>query len=205
MSPIGREEAAEQAARELLRSQYARESFIDRMLRYFNEFVGDLLDLAAGGGSAGGIVAAVLILLLLLTVAAVIYWQVRRGRRLRAAVPGELFGTRRLTAAEHRQAAEQHAADGRWTEAIQERLRAIARDLEDRALVDGMPGRTADELAAEAGHALPPFAADLAAAARSFDDVTYGDVPGTRAAYESMTSLDVRLAAARPAPLGATP
>src|SRR5690606_41788736 len=102
VSPIGREEAAEQAARELLRPQYARESFIDRMLRYFNEFVGDLLDLAAGGGSAGGIVAAVLILLLLLTVAAVIYWQVRPGRRRRAAGPGELSGTRPPAAAEPR-------------------------------------------------------------------------------------------------------
>jgi hypothetical protein len=67
-----------------------------------------------------------------------------------------------------------------------------------------MPGRTADELAAEAAVSLPGFDAELAAAARSFDDVTYGGVPGTRTAYEVMSSLDERLRQARPVPL-ATP
>ncbi|GAA4518527.1 MULTISPECIES: DUF4129 domain-containing protein [Nonomuraea] len=205
MSPIGRDEAAGRAARELLDPQYAREPLFDRLQRWFFQFVNDLLDTVAGGGTAGGVLAAIVILLLLVGVAALVVWQVRRAGRRRAAAPGELFDTRRLTAAEHREAAERLAAEGRWTEAIQERLRAIARDLEERALVDGMPGRTAAELAAEAGRALPPFAADLAAAARSFDDVTYGDVRGTPAAYESMSTLDTRLATARPAALGATP
>ncbi|WP_205315327.1 DUF4129 domain-containing protein, partial [Nonomuraea lactucae] len=46
--------------------------------------------------------------------------------------------------------------------------------------------------------ALPGFADELAAAARSFDDVTYGGVPGTRAAYDAMRDLDERLRVARP-------
>ncbi|MFG1942051.1 DUF4129 domain-containing protein [Nonomuraea sp. NPDC048826] len=205
MSPIGREEAAERAARELLGPQYAQEPLFDRLMRYARQFINDLLDATAGGGTAGGILAAIVILLLLVSVAVLITWQVRRAGRRRAAPSGELFDDRRLTAAEHRQAAERFAAESRWTEAIQERLRAIARDLEERALVDGMPGRTADELAAEAGLALPPFAADLTAAARSFDEVTYGGVPGTSAAYDFMTALDTRLATARPVPLETTP
>ncbi|MGI5269299.1 DUF4129 domain-containing protein [Nonomuraea sp. CA-218870] len=202
MSPIDREDAAWGAARELLKPQYAQESLFDRLTRHFDQFVGDLLDMTAGGGAAGGVLAAIVILLLLVGTALLVARQIRRSSRRRAG-PGELFDVRRLTAAEHREAAERFAAESRWTEAVQERMRAIARDLEERALVDGMPGRTADELAAEAGLALPPFAADLTAAARSFDDVTYGGVPGTPAAYTSMATLDTRLAAARPASLGA--
>ncbi|WP_049564683.1 DUF4129 domain-containing protein [Nonomuraea sp. SBT364] len=202
MSPVGREEAAGQAARELLDPRYADESLPDRLYRYFSQFVGDLMDAAAGGGSAGGVIAAVVIGLILVGVAALIAYQLRRTSRRNTAAPGALFGERALTAAEHRTAAERLAAEEQWTAAIQERLRAIARDLEERALVNGMPGRTADELAAEAGQAMPTFAGELAAAARSFDDVTYGGVPGTRETYDSMTGLDDRLRAARPIPLG---
>ncbi|MEV4219979.1 DUF4129 domain-containing protein [Nonomuraea sp. NPDC049725] len=202
MSPVGREEAAGEAARELLDPQYADEPLLDRLYRYFMQFVGDLMDAAAGGGSAGGVIAAVLIGLILVAVAALVAYHLRRTSRRNAQAPGALFGERALTAAEHRTAAERLAAEGEWTAAIQERLRAIARDLEERALVDGMPGRTADELAAEAGRAMPAFAGELAAAARSFDDVTYGGVPGVRETYDTMTSLDERLRAARPVPLG---
>ncbi|MEV0591251.1 DUF4129 domain-containing protein [Nonomuraea cavernae] len=204
MSPIGREEAARQAAAELLRAEYAKESLPDRLYRQFSQFLGDLLDAAGGGGTTGGIIAAVIITLIIVGVIVLVSWQLRKTSRRNSAGQAALFDERRLTAAEHRLAAEAHAAEGRYTEAIQERLRAIARDLEERALVDGMPGRTADELAAEAGRALPEFAHELAAAARSFDDVTYGGESGTRAAYDTMTGLDERLRLARPVPLGGT-
>ncbi|MGW3342776.1 DUF4129 domain-containing protein [Nonomuraea rubra] len=204
MSPIDREEAARRAAEELLKPEYDKEALFDRIYRYVTQFLGDLLDAATGGGATGGIIAAVLITLILLGLVALIAWRLRKTARKNALAPGALFGARALTAAEHRQAAERLAQEGRWTQAIQERLRAIARDLEERALVDGMPGRTADELAAEAAVSLPAFAQELAAAARSFDDVTYGGVMGTREAYETMTGLDERLRQARPVPLAAS-
>ncbi|NUP62478.1 MAG: DUF4129 domain-containing protein [Nonomuraea sp.] len=201
MSPIDREEAARRAAQELLKPEYDKESLFDQLYRRFMQFIGDLMDAATGGGSTGGIIAAVVIVLILLGVILLVAWRLRRTARRNALASGGLYGERAMTAAEHRQAAERLAAEGDWTRAIQERLRAIARDLEERALVDGMPGRTADELAAEAGGALLGFAAELTAAARSFDDVTYGGVAGTQAAYRSMSSLDDRLRQARPAPL----
>ncbi|UBU14728.1 DUF4129 domain-containing protein [Nonomuraea gerenzanensis] len=201
MTPIDRGEAASKAAEELLKPEYAKEALFDRIYRYVSQFLGDLLDATGDGGSAGGVIAAIVITLILLGLVALIAWRLRKSARRHALAPGALFGARTLTAAEHRQAAERLAMEGRWSEAVQERLRAIARDLEERALVDGMPGRTADELAAEAALSLPAFAQELAAAARSFDDVTYGGVPGTREAYETMTSLDERLREARPVPL----
>lgn len=201
MNPIDREEAARRAAEELLKPEYDKESLLDQLYRRLMQFIGDLMDAATGGGSVGGIVAAVVIVLIILGVVLLVAWRLRRTARRNALAAGGLYGERAMTAAEHRQAAERLAAEGDWTRAIQERLRAIARDLEERALVDGMPGRTADELAAEAGAALPGFAAELAAAARSFDDVAYGGVPGTQAAYRSMSTLDDRLRQTKPAPL----
>ncbi|MEU0566290.1 DUF4129 domain-containing protein [Nonomuraea sp. NPDC005983] len=202
MNPISREEAARRAAEELLKPGYEQESLFDQLYRRFMQFVGDLMDSAAGGGTTGGVIAAVVIALIIVGVVVLVAWRLRHASRNAAGQATALFGERALSAAEHRAAAERLAAEERWTEAIQERLRAIARDLEERALVDGMPGRTADELAAEAGLALPGFAAELTSAARSFDDVTYGGVPGTEAAYRDMSALDERLRQARPVPLG---
>ena len=42
-------------------------------------------------------------------------------------------------------------------------------------------GRTADEFAAEAGRALPVHAEALRDAARQFDEIRYGQRPGSRA------------------------
>jgi hypothetical protein len=203
VSPIDREEAARKAAEELLKPGYEKESLFDELYRRFDQFLGDLMDAATGGGSAGGIIAAVIIVLIILGLILLIGWRLRKTARRHAMTADGLYGGCSMTAAEHRQAAGRLADEGQWTEAIQERLRAIARDLEERALVDGMPGRTADELAAEAGTSLPGFADELAAAARSFDDVTYGGVPGTQAAYQVMSDLDERLRQARPVPLTA--
>lgn len=201
-SDIGRDEAQREAAEELLRPEYQRESFFDGLWRRASQFLGDLLDAAGGGGPLGGIIAAVVIVLIIGAIVFLVVWSLRKTSRRTAGPGGVLFGEQAMTAAQHRAAAEQLAAEGRWGEAIQERLRAIARDLEDRALVDGMPGRTADELAGEAGRALPPFARELADAARSFDDVTYGGAPGTPHAYQVMSALDERLRQARPVPVG---
>ncbi|MGV9304904.1 MULTISPECIES: DUF4129 domain-containing protein [unclassified Nonomuraea] len=198
MTPPGREEAQRRAAEELARPEYAHEPLPDRLWRMLQQFLGDLTDFKTGDNPVGAVLAAVLLVLVVVVAVAAMVWLSRRSARTRAAAPGDLFGGRAMTAAEHRLAAERLAGEGRWAEAVQERLRAIARDLQDRALVDNLPGRTADELAAEAGRSLPAFAGELAAAARAFDDVAYGGVPGTPEAYAMLRELDERLRAARP-------
>ncbi|GLW96005.1 DUF4129 domain-containing protein [Microtetraspora sp. NBRC 16547] len=198
---LGREEAQREAVEELLRSGYHQEPLVDRLWRHFTQLLGDLLD-GASGGPGGGRIALFVIVAVIALLAALLFWSLRRMSRSRR-TPGEaLLGGRERTAAEHRTEAERLAAEGSWAEAIRERLRAIARDLEERAVVSPMPGRTAVELAADAGRALPEHAARLSAAARLFDDVTYGEAPGTAAEYASLAELDRRVAAAR-ATLGA--
>ncbi|WP_245646852.1 DUF4129 domain-containing protein [Microtetraspora niveoalba] len=192
---LGRDEARDEAARELLRSGYQQEPLADRVWRHISQFIGDLLDGASGG--PGGGLALVVIVTVLVLLALLLLWSLRRMSRSRRVVEEGVLGGGVRTAAEHRAEAERLAAAGNWAEAIRERLRAIARDLEERAILSPVPGRTAAELAADAGRALPEHASGLAAAARLFDDVTYGEARGTPAGYVSVAGLDKRLAAAR--------
>lgn len=201
--PVGRDQARELARRELRKQVYHRDepSFLDRLMRKINDWLARLFDHVPGdhAGSASW-PALVLLLILLVLVAVVVWWRMGNVRRS-AAARRVLLEDRPTTAEDHRTAAEHHAAAGEWPQAIRERLRAIARDLEERVIVEPRPGRTADELAREAGAALPGHADDLAAGVRVFDDVWYGGRPGDADGYRRITELDRRLRAARPTPL----
>ncbi len=70
-------------------------------------------------------------------------------------------------------------------------------------MLANLPGRTADELAAEAGRLLPGLAPALTTAARLFNEVRYGDRAGTRAGYEQLRALDEAVLATRPATVAA--
>ncbi|MGW4637826.1 DUF4129 domain-containing protein [Sphaerisporangium sp. NPDC004334] len=203
LDDIGRDEARRRAVEELVKPEYQQESLVERAFRLFQEFIDGLFD-SAPGGVPGGVLALLAVLLVVVALAALLLWQARRATGARRAAAEGLFGPKARTAEEHRAEAERLAGESRWAEAVQERLRAIARDLEDRAIVAPQAGRTADELAAEAGRELPALAPALAAAARLFDDVTYGQAPGTPEGYRSVAELDAGVAAARPAALAAT-
>jgi hypothetical protein len=55
------------------------------------------------------------------------------------------------------------------------------------------------ELARDAGRELPDLASELSNAATCFNDVTYGEQPGTETAYRRIADLDERLRTRRPA------
>jgi hypothetical protein len=195
---LGRDEAAQGARDELAKQVYrdAGPGLVERLVRWLLEQAGRLLDGAAGvspGGYAG------LVVVLLLVAAAVVAVRLKLGPLGRRATREEaLFVGRTRTAAQHRAAADAHAAAGAWAEAVRERLRAVVRSLEERAVLDERPGRTADEAAAEAGRALPDCAAGLRAAAVLFDEVWYGGRPAGPASYAALRDLDAQVQAARP-------
>jgi hypothetical protein len=203
-SPVGRDQARELARHELRKPIYHRDepSVLERVLSRISDWVHSLLDRlpSAHTGGSGGWTMLVFLLVLLVLVGAAVWWRAGNVRR-NAAERGGLLEDRPTTAEEHRAAAERHAAAGEWSLAIRERLRAIARDLEERAILQPRPGRTADELAAEASDALPGHADDLEAAVRVFDDVWYGGRDGDADGYRRLAELDRRLQSARPAPL----
>jgi len=109
-----------------------------------------------------------------------------------------LYGATQLSAAEHRAAAQQHAAAGDWVEAIRHRLRAVARQLEETGVLHPATGRTATELARDAGAALPGLAGELLRAAETFNDVSYGELPATPEGYRIVADLDERVRATTP-------
>ncbi|MBW5486648.1 DUF4129 domain-containing protein [Streptomyces bambusae] len=193
-----REPAREAAERELSKAVYHQNdpSLLDRAMRRLWEWIGDLLDSAAGASPGGGY-GLVVIILLAAALVALLWWRLGRPTRS-AGAAGVLFDDRVRSAADHRAAADAHAAAGRWNEAVQERMRAVVRSLEERTLLDPRPGRTADEAAAEASASLPDHTAGLRAAARTFDDVTYGGRTADAATYGRLRDLDLTLERAKP-------
>ena len=195
---IGRDEAREAAERELARPEYAAEqsSLLARAAIWLLTKLGDLLAQAAEltPSGYGGLVALVVVLALGAVAVRLVAGRVGRA----AGRTGELFDTTPESAAEHRRAADAHAEQGRWALAIRERLRAVVRELAERELLDERPGRTAAEVAAEAGRVLPDCAAQLRAAAQLFDDVWYGGEPATAEMDALLRALDDAVRRARP-------
>ncbi|TYB49886.1 DUF4129 domain-containing protein [Actinomadura chibensis] len=205
--PVGRDEAREMARRELEKQVYQRDkpSWLERVWDDFAEWLQHLFTQSPGPdsrGSGAGWVSIAVIVAIVLVVVALGLW-LMKGRRNPRSRTDPLLDDVPSRAVDHRAAAEGHAASGQWAEAIRERLRAIARDLEERAVLAARPGRTADELAAEAGEAVPALADDLRAAVLVFDDVWYGDRPATAEGYARVKDVDERLRAAKPKPLEA--
>jgi hypothetical protein len=199
VAPVGRDEARQAAERELSKAIYHQNEAgpVSRAFDAVIDWLGRILDRVIGvapGGSFGPLV----LLAVVVGVVAVVFWRtgpIRRGARASAA-PIELSGE--TTAAEHRRRADEQAATGRFPEAVRERMRAIVRELETRGVLDPRPGRTADEVAREAGAIVPTVAGDLRAAAGVFDEIWYGGRPATPQSDALMRQADDRV---RRAPL----
>ena len=193
-----REQAAEAARQELARHEYAdaQPPLLLRALGRVVRWVGQLFDgVQLGPGS--GLVAQLLLTALLLGLATVLLVRLGPLRR-RAPGAGAVFGDGgALPAEQHRAQAEQAAAQGRWADAVRERLRAVVRELEARGVLDVRPGRTAGEVARDGGAAVPELAPDLRRAAGVFDEVWYGGREAGAGAYDVLVQVDDRVRAAR--------
>ncbi|MFC8364743.1 DUF4129 domain-containing protein [Streptomyces griseorubiginosus] len=194
-----RDPAREAARRELAKRMYHENdpSWFQRALNAFWDWVSKLFD-TASSATPGGALGLVVVIAVVLLVAGALWWRLGTPRRSPSSAAA-LFDDRPRSAADHRAAAEAHAAQGHWNQAVQERMRAIVRSLEERALLDIRPGRTADEAAAEAGRALPSHTDRLRSAARDFDDVTYGGRSATEQSYHRVADLDRDLERTKPA------
>lgn len=177
----------------LARQELAETSFWQRVL-------GWLARLFRASGNAvptGWFGLIALAILAVLAISVVIFWV--QPRRVRRAQSEAVLNGESMTARDYRRAAERLAAAGDYTRAIVEGVRAIAADLEEREILAPRPGRTADELAWQAGRELPGIADDLRAATRLFDDIRYGDKDGSHAGYQLVSRVDKDVRAARAA------
>ena len=188
---LDRDAAHEAAQRELSKPIYPHGSLTDQLMRLLDDL---LYKIMSGDASVPGGWLTISVLLIL--VAAVVLAAVRVARRTMRTDRGRqsaLFGYVEMSSAEHRAAAEMSAAHGDWAAAIRHRLRAVARHLEENAVLHQVPGRTATELARDAGRAIPELTDELRCAAVAFNDVTYGELPGTAPTYRMVADLDDHL------------
>jgi hypothetical protein len=89
--------------------------------------------------------------------------------------------------------ADRLAAQGRYAEAVRERLRAMVRELVDRRVVEHRPGWTVTELAGAAGRIRPAIDAPLREAGGVFSDLWYGQRPATELHDRRMRELSEQL------------
>ncbi|MFF7841418.1 DUF4129 domain-containing protein [Streptomyces ossamyceticus] len=201
---LPRDPAREAARRELSKGMYHENdpSWYERAMDAFWDWLDKVFDTASAATPGGGVGLAVIVLAVLALLGA-LWWRLGTPHRTPVS-SARLFDDRPRSAAEHRAAAEAQAAQGHWNQAVQERMRAVVRSLEERALLDARPGRTADEAASEAGRVLPAHADRLRTAARDFDDVTYGGRAAAEGTYRHLAALDDDLERAKPALAGSS-
>jgi hypothetical protein len=99
--------------------------------------------------------------------------------------------------------ADRLAAQGRFAEAVRERLRGILRELVDRGMLQNRPGWTVTELAAMAAAAWPPVRPPLDAACATFSEIWYGQRQATAVHDGQMRAHADRVHAALLVPAGA--
>jgi type II secretory pathway pseudopilin PulG len=194
---IDRDAAHDAAQNELSKPIYPKGSLTDRLEDWLSQLVYKLIVEAS---SVPGGWFTLTVVLLLVAVAAVVAVRIAmRTIRTNRGRDSALFGANELTSAEHRATSEQLAAQGNWSAAIRHRLRAVARHLEETGVLNPVPGRTATELARDAGAATPGLTDELRRAAETFNDVTYGERPGTESGYRLIADLDDHLRFSTPA------
>jgi hypothetical protein len=191
--PIGRDAARRLAQQELSKAIYhPRVSLPQWIINTIREILRRFFH-AASGSTPGGswtLIALAVLAVLVITTVLVRIGPVARSARQKHPV----LGSEKLTAAQCRDRAEEAAARGDYSTAVLERLRAIATSFEERGVLPPDAGRTADELAAQAAARFPGNRAELADAARMFDQIRYGDGTGTAAGYQRLRDLDDALA-----------
>jgi hypothetical protein len=193
---IDRDAAHQAAQNELDKPIYSRGSAAQQLDDWLSDKLYRLLE--ATSKIPGGWFTATVLLVLLAVAVAVAIHLARRTMHTKRGGDYQLFETAPLTAGQHRATAEGFAAEGNWVAAIRHRLRAVARQLEETGVLNPNPGRTANELALDAGTVLPHLAGELSTAATAFNDVTYGERPGTRASYQMIADLDDHLRSRSP-------
>jgi len=200
--PIGRDAAERLARDELSKAIYHQpQSLPARVSHYIGQLLQRLFSAAASAAPGGWWTVVALAALVVVAVSVI---AVRLGPLAKTArTTGRAWdpGPEAMTARQLRDASAASAADGDYSTAILQRVRAIVVSCAERGILTADAGRTADEVAAQAGERFPGQRGGLAAAAASFDQIRYGGGAGTRDGYERLCALDATLGTV--APVGA--
>lgn len=189
------DDARSELRRELLRPEYNEQNLLDRVLRWVDRRLSDLLD-AASGAPPLTTLAAMIVLVALVAAAA---WVVSR-QRLSARTPDRttsVQGTEQVSADQLRRRAEEALAQERYADAVVEGFRALALRQVERDRLDDAPGLTAQDVARSLAAEYPGRAHAVATSARLFDEVLYGDRAATLSQATEVLGLDDELSVSR--------
>lgn len=194
------DEAREWAKRELSDPAYAEAepTPLDLLARAIGDVFASLFGAQAAPGVGSLVLVGVAIAIVVVIVVSFVIWGRPRGIP-RAGTPFDtLFGEAETrSAAELRALAGAAAGAADWNQAVILRLRALARALQERGVVDLPPGATVHAFSRAAGRAFPAHAAAVDSAADAFDDVRYLRRPGTAELYQRVVAADDALQTAR--------
>jgi hypothetical protein len=132
-------------------------------------------------------------------------WRRRKAPQRQPATPAPVVPAEEVPevpAAEFASLADRLAAEGRYAEAVRERLRGMVRELIERGVVEHRPGWTVTELAAAAATRRPAVTGPLGEAGRIFSDVWYGQRPAGAIHDARMRALADALTESLRAPVG---
>jgi hypothetical protein len=189
---------------ELAKPQYQgqKESLFEQLLDKFFDWLRSIVPRSSPEASVppdlSGLIPTIIVVVVvvLLVVAFLVFGLPRLNRRSTA--KGELFGDDDERDADTlRRDARRAAEAGDYATAIVELFRALARRLDERAVVATFPGTTARGFARRAGQAFPDAAERLTACAADFDAVRYLDEAGTREGWDRIRTLEAELHDAR--------
>jgi hypothetical protein len=188
---IGRDQAAAEAAKELSKAAYRESggSLIERAIGKVLEWIGDLLD-SLTGASPNGHAGLTMLIGLVVLVIVVVLWRAGVLRTSHKTTQAVFDTAKPRPAAEYRAQSEREAASGDYALAVRSRFRACVAELTERTILDERPGRTAYEVVADAGRAVPTLREPLQPAALAFTEVVYGNRPGTPERYAVVVAAD---------------
>ncbi|GGF43078.1 hypothetical protein GCM10011519_16200 [Marmoricola endophyticus] len=187
-------------ARRLLGEELRDPKYRPGLLERLRDWLSDLLSGRDGGDLIGALGVPVLVVLVLVLAVggALLVGRLRRD----PVAPTEdtpLFDDVRRPAAEHRQLARAALDREDFDTAVVEGLRATAAELAERRIVTDTPAATAREVAAVAAPRFPERGAELAEAARVFDETRYGERHADRSRAELVLAVDDGIHRTRPA------
>ncbi|MGB5953344.1 MAG: DUF4129 domain-containing protein, partial [Ornithinimicrobium sp.] len=194
---------SEQEARRLLSEELAKpeynqpESIIERLMRWFQEQLADLLRVLPGSSSLSTLM---IVLVVAIAVAAAIFATRRRlrERTLTFTSHGSVLEDDTLSARDYRARADASASAGDWDAVLLDSYRALTVSAGERTLLDDTPSRTAHEVAVQLMPAFPAHADALRSAGEDFDRVRYGDQHSDRQRAEAVRDLDREVLRTRP-------
>ena len=198
--PLTRDGAAHAAHSELSKHIYqqARPSITQQIIsavwRWLVNAYHRIID-ATPGGAVG-----LLVIIALLAVVALFFTRRGVSGKRRGGGASGLDLPADVSSDQLRAEADAFAARGEWAEAVRARLRAVVRALEERGVLDPRPGRTAAEVAAEAGSVRPEWRDPLWKGALTFGEIWYGRRPATADDDGVLGELDAVLRRSRSRP-----